>query len=187
MFKRDKEKKKPTFWGDILSLILITAIGGLMHFTWERIEGIGYLRWAAVLVPINESNWEHVKMGAWPLLVWALVVLAKDKGIGLKRWLMSAALSIWSAFIVMFAVHSAIPLSFGQLGMVQYVGSFTAGIAHGIMAFRISARSASAPSWWLVGFLLLIAMFAMIIAFTYYPPLMPLFQDSLTGSYGLVR
>lgn len=186
MSKKVKAASKPTFWADVLALVLITAIGGLMHFAWERVEGIGALRWTAVLLPVNESNWEHAKMAAWPLLAWSLIVLARDGKAKLRGWLMPAALCIWSAYLVMFAVHSAMPVAFGELGIVQYVGSFFLGIAHGIMAFRVVHRSPAAGSWWFLGLMLLAAMFAMLIAFTYYPPRIPLFLDSPTGLYGIV-
>ena len=186
IYKKNKKAQKPTFWADLLALILITTIGGLMHFTWEKVEGISALRWTAVLFPVNESNWEHVKMAAWPLLIWSLIVLARDGWMKIRGWLMPAALCICSAYAVMFTVHAAMPLAFGELGLVQYVGSFMLGIAHGIMAFRVSYRSSSAGAWWFIGLLLLAAMFAMVIAFTYYPPRMPLFMESSTGMYGII-
>lgn len=187
MAKKGKAPERTTFWADLLALILITAIGGLMHFAWERIEGIEALRWAAVILPVNESNWEHAKMAAWPLLAWALAALLRNGRAKLKGWLMPAALCIWSAYAVMFAVHSAMPVAFGDLGFVQYVGSFLIGIAHGITAFRVASRSVGAGAWWFVGLLLLVAMFAMLIAFTYYPPRIPLFIDSATGLYGILN
>lgn len=187
MSKRGRKTERPTFWPDLLALILITSIGGFMHFAWERVEGIGALRWTAVLFPVNESNWEHAKMAAWPLLAWALIVLFKDGWARLRSWLMPAALCVWSAFAVMFAVHSAMPHAFGDLGFVKYIGSFILGIAHGIMSFRVAYRSASSASWWLPGLVLFSAMFAMLVAFTYYPPRMPLFIDSPTGMYGIMN
>ena len=187
VFKRDKKAQKPTFWADLLAIILITAIGGLMHFAWEKVEGISALRWTAVLFPVNESNWEHAKMAAWPLLAWSLIVLSRNGVAKLMGWLMPAALCIWSSFIVMFAVHAAIPLAFGEIGFVHYVGSFALGIAHGIMALRVSYRSGGAAAWWFPGLVLLAAMLIMLIAFTYYPPRMPLFMDSATGLYGILN
>lgn len=187
MFKRNKLVQKPTFWADLLALILITAVGGLMHFAWEKVEGIGALRWTAILLPVNESNWEHAKLAAWPLLAWSLAILLRGGLLKLRGWLMPAALCIWSSYIVMFTVHSALPIAFGELGFVQYAGSFALGIAHGIIAFRMSYSSSSTASWWFIGLLLLAAMFAMIIAFTYYPPRMPLFMESETGLYGILN
>lgn len=186
MPKKGKPAQKSTILADLLALILITAAGGLMHFAWEKAGGIGALRWTAVLFPVNESNWEHAKMAAWPLLAWSLTMLFKGGFVRLRGWLMPAAICIWSAYIVMFAVHSALPAAFGELGFVQYIGSFALGIAHGILAFRVSYRSSGAASWWFLGLLLLAAMFAMLIAFTYYPPRIPLFMDHATGMYGIL-
>lgn len=141
MFKRNKLAQKPTFWADLLALALITAVGGLMHFTWENIEGISALRWTAALFPVNESNWEHAKMAAWPLLAWSFSVLLRSGLHKLKGWLMPTALCIWSAYAVMFTVHSALPVAFGELGFAQYIVSFVLGIAHGILV--VLGRSAS--------------------------------------------
>ncbi len=189
MSKRKSKRRAvaPSVLQDLLALLIIVAIGGLMHFTWERVAGIGALRWLAVLVPVNESNWEHAKMSTWTLLIWALIMLWRRKGVrNIKEWLMPTALTVWSAYIVMFALHSAVPLAFGEVGIIKYVGTFALGIAHGIMVFRISSKWALSTKFWLIGALLLLGMLAMLVTFTYYPPHIPLFIDIGSGLYGIL-
>jgi hypothetical protein len=187
MGKNKKRAIKPFFWQDFLTFLIITIIGALMHFTWEKVSGIGFLKWLAVFVPVNESNWEHAKMGTWPLLIWSLVLFAKGRGLkNLKEWLMPTALAVWSAYLVMFAVHSALPLAFGEMGYVRNIGSFMVGIAHGMMVFRIASASASMRKPWLLGAILLAGKLAMIILFTYFPPHIPLFMDLGAGRYGII-
>lgn len=171
---------------DIASFLLIVVIGGSMHFVWDEIARFALLRWLAVFVPVNESNWEHAKLGAWPLLVWALVILTKKKGIkSMKGWSTPAALAVWSAYLVMFFTHAALSEAFGDLGFVQYVGSFMLGIAHGMMAFRIVQETRFAKSTWVLGAVLLLAFFVLLVLFTYYQPSIPLFLDHPTGTYGI--
>jgi hypothetical protein len=185
--KGKRRAAAPSILQDLLALVIIIAIGGLMHFTWERVEGIGALRWLAVLVPVNESNWEHGKMATWPLLVWALLMLFKRKGVrNLKEWMMPTALAVWSAFIVMFSLHSAVPLAFGEIGLIKNIGTFALGIAHGVMVFRISSRWAFSARALLLGALLLLGNLAMLVIFTYYPPHIPLFIDIGSGLYGIL-
>lgn len=179
--------EKRSFWTfDAAAFVLVVITGGALHFTWELLKEFSYLRWLAVFMPVNESNWEHAKLAAWPMLVWAIVILLRKMGVKDKKdWAMPASLAIWSAYIVMFSVHAALPEAFGELGYVQYIGSFMAGIAHGIMAFRITAGTGFARKTWAIGALLLIALLAMLAIFTYYPPQIPLFIDGPTGTYGI--
>lgn len=185
--KSKRRAAAPSVFQDLLALVIIVAIGGLMHFTWERVEAIGALRWLAVIVPVNESNWEHAKMGTWPLLIWALLMLWKRKGVrNLKEWFMPTALAVWSAYLVMFSLHSAVPLAFGDIGLVKNIGTFVFGIAHGIMVFRISSRWAFSTKAWLLGAVLLLGKLAMLVIFTYYPLHIPLFIDIGSGLYGIL-
>jgi len=165
----------------------MVMVGALMHFTWERISGIGALRWLAVFVPVNESNWEHAKMGTYPLLVWALTLLVRRGGVkNLKSWLLPAALAIWSAYFVMFGLHSAMSHALGDIGIAAYVGAFAAGIAHGMMVFRMASGWAISGRLWAFGAVLIAAKLMMLVAFTYFPPHIPLFLDSLSGAYGIL-
>lgn len=184
--KRADGYASSTFWTDLLALVLIGVIGAGMHFVWERVMGIPYLRWLAVLVSVNESNWEHVKLGAWPLLVWAIIMLANKGGkLNLREWLMPTAMAIWSAYIVMFSVHAALPEAFGELGMVRYIGSFMLGVAHGIASFRLVEGRPFSNRLWPLGAALIVTIIMMMIVFTYFPPHIPLFMDSATGTYGI--
>ena len=179
-------EKRLYFPFDLAAFILIVIIGGALHFTWDLAKEFSYLRWLAVLMPVNESNWEHAKLAAWPMLVWAIVILQRKMGVkNMKGWAMPAALAIWSAYTVMFFTHAALPEAFGKLGFIQYVGSFMVGIAHGIMAFRVTAETGFARKTWAIGAALLISFFVMLIIFTYHPPRIPLFIDGPTGTYGI--
>ncbi len=179
--------EKRVFWAfDAAAFVLIVIIGGALHFTWDLVKDLSYLRWLAVFMPVNESNWEHAKLAAWPMLVWAIVILRRKMGVkDMKGWAMPAALAIWSAYIVMFFTHAALPQAFGKLGFVQYIGSFMIGIAHGIMTLRVTAETGFARRTWAIGAVLLISFFAMLTIFTYYPPHIPLFIDGPTGTYGI--
>lgn len=171
---------------DPAAFVLIVTIGGALHFTWDLVKEFPYMRWLAVFMPVNESYWEHAKLAAWPMLVWAIVILKKNMGVAhVKDWAMPAALAIWSAYTVMFFTHAALPEAFGELGFVQYIGSFMVGIAHGMMAFRVTAGSGFAKRTWALGAVLLAWFFSMLMIFTYYQPHIPLFIDGPTGMYGI--
>ncbi len=175
-----------TFWADVLAVVLISAMGAGMHFVWARVASIPYLRWLALFVPVNESAWEHVKLGAWPLLAWAVLMLVRNGGRkDARKWFAPAAIAVWSAYMVMFSVHAALPEAFGELGMVRYIGSFMVGVAHGIASFRLVEGRPASDRLWPLGAAMMAAIVAMMVVFTYIPPHIPLFMDSITGTYGI--
>jgi len=80
MIKMTKTEKY-ILWG-IPSLFLI---GGLWHFAFDFIPIIPI----AVLAPINDSVWEHMKMSLWPVLGWWLIYYAikrKKHNINGQAW-----------------------------------------------------------------------------------------------------
>ena len=55
------------FW---LAVILITCIGALLHFLYEWSN---HNKFVAIFAAVNESTWEHIKIGMTPTILWSLV------------------------------------------------------------------------------------------------------------------
>lgn len=54
----------------LLSTLVIAPIGTALHFAYEW---TGRNAIAAILAPLNESTWEHLKLAFWPMLLFAPV------------------------------------------------------------------------------------------------------------------
>ena len=62
-------KKSLTHW-QIAGFFFVSVVGTLLHFLFEW-SGEGRL--VALIAPVNESIWEHMKLVLWPMAVFALV------------------------------------------------------------------------------------------------------------------
>jgi len=162
--------------------IVIGIAGSLLHFAYPRSNQSPLVApWA----PVNESIWEHLKLGYWGMLLFSAV----EFPLAGKRW-NNYALSRIAAVLVQgvcivagFYVYTSllgdnvlwadISLYFVAVATGQY-------LAYWLMLKPDLGRIVATLSWW--GLAALALLFA---AMTYFPPEWPLFRDSLTGRYGL--
>ncbi len=56
----------------ILGFVFISIVGTLLHFVYDWSKHNKFL---SLFVAVNESTWEHLKLGVIPTFVWALVGL----------------------------------------------------------------------------------------------------------------
>ena len=54
---------------EIAGFIFVSVVGTLLHFAYEYFD---YSTVAAVISPINESTWEHLKLLFFPFLFYTL-------------------------------------------------------------------------------------------------------------------
>ena len=55
---------------ELFGIFFIFLLGGLLHFTFEF---SGYNPIVGVFSAINESVWEHLKLGFWPILLLTII------------------------------------------------------------------------------------------------------------------
>ena len=58
------------FGYELAGIVFIVMIGAILHFTFEL---SGNQPVVGIFSAVNESVWEHLKLGFWPALVWALI------------------------------------------------------------------------------------------------------------------
>jgi hypothetical protein len=167
----------------MVGAIVIILVGSALHFAfaWS-----GYWRPMAVVAPVNESVWEHLKLAFWPGLAFALIEYAAlGKRVDNYRIAKSAALFSISALIValFYAYTAVVGDNVLAADIVVFVVSVVVGqwISYRILLAQKATR--------LVGGLALVALVIMVAAFSllsYYPLRLPLFRDPVTGQYGLL-
>ncbi len=160
----------------------LTTLGGtLLHFWYDWTEG------SILVAPfsgINESTWEHMKLLFWPLFLFALI----------QQFFLRDQKNYWCVKLAQILLGLAlIPVLF-----YTYNGIFGRSADWvNIGIFYVSAALAFLLEWWLFkqdrlpcirpkfAFISICLIGVLFIAFTFVPPQIPLFQDPLTGSYGL--
>lgn len=171
-------KKNLLLW-QFGGLTFATALGTILHF----IYGWTGLVLVTPISAVNESTWEHMKILFFPMLIFAYIqsfYFKEYKGF----W--------WVKLIGILTGVGAIPILF-----YTYNGAFgttpdwlniaffflAAGLGYLVEGFLFKKAFSFSLPFIPIGILLTIAVFFAI--FTYAPPVLPIFQDPLTGGYGL--
>ncbi len=162
--------------------LFIVAAGSLFHFFYGW---FGPSKLLAAVFPVNESLWEHLKLGYWPLLLFTMVQSLA------MRW---RAANLWGAagigIIVLQGTILAVFYSYtsatGRPVLALDIGSFVLGaLLCQTAGFWIMAKSRpSRPLNKLGGWILALHGLALVV-FTFATPRLPIFMDGRTGIYGV--
>lgn len=170
----------------IVSTLILGVLASISHFAYQ-LSGNNIA--VGLFNPINESVWEHLKFMFFPLLIWWIVMFfikRKKCNFQLNTWIVSASASLVLAPLLVILLYYAYTGAFG-------VESLTVDILLVYVCFFLALSKAnhmlkySNPSKWLtvLSLLLVTALFAAFIVFTFNPPEIPLFYDSVTQTYGI--
>ena len=173
-------KQRSVLWG-AAGFALVTFVGTILHFLYDWTGG-------SILVSpfsgVNESTWEHMKLLFWPLFLFSLVqrLFFRDQE---NYWCVKLAEILLGLVLipVLFYTYNGV---FGK--SPDWIN---------IAIFYISALLVFLFEWWVLkndqllckyprlAFVAIILIGALFVVFTLVPPQIPLFQDPLTGTYGV--
>lgn len=174
------EREKILRW-QIASVIWVIVVGSLLHFTF-RWSGNSPL--VGAFSAVNESVWEHLKLGYWSMILFFLIEYPFIKGYT-NNYFFAKAIGIFAMnlFIVLF-FYSYTALTGKHLLLLDIISYILGAVIYGIVSFKIMMSNIN-KNINIIGLVLLIIFGALFIWFTYYPPRLPIFKDLETGSYGI--
>ena len=173
-------KQRSILW-QAAGFALVTFVGTILHFLYDWTGG------SILVAPfsgVNESTWEHMKLLFWPLFLFALVkwLFFKDQE---NYWCVKLAEILLGLVLipVLFYTYNGV---FGE--SPDWIN---------IAIFYITALLVFLFEWWAfkndhlqckyprLAFAAICLIGVLFVAFTFATPQIPLFQDPLTGTYGL--
>jgi hypothetical protein len=164
---------------------IIIILAGAMHFIYDL---SGSLPMVGLLAPVNESVWEHLKLGFVPLLFWWLVsylILKRRTDIYPEKWFLSFAAAELVCPLFVLSFYYVKTGAFGIHSLALDIASLCAGVAlaqaAGLHIYRYAVPSRSKL---FLSAMLIVLLMSSFILLTFYPPHLPVFMDSLTGKYG---
>lgn len=168
----------------IIGFLFTVLFGTLLHFTYEW---SGYSNAVGVFSAVNESIWEHTKLLAVPMLVFAVFEYF-SYGKELDNFIPVRLLSILIGIAVIIGGYYIYSGIIGRDIMVADIALFVIAV---FISYAYSYKmlntnkfsSGRARLWSLFGIVLLIAIY---VTFTFYPPHINLFADPLSGTYGIM-
>lgn len=176
------EKRKILGW-ELAGIVVIFFAGAGLHFLFEWSN---YWRPMAVFAAVNESTWEHFKMGFWPGLAFALVEFRFIKDV--------ANNFIFAKFVSLLIMPVGITLLFygytflsGSHFLLADVLVFFISIIVGqLVSYRIMTIPKMGAQFRRLGAVGLLAMVAAFSLLSYFPPHIFLFQHPQSGEYGIL-
>ncbi|MFX1375158.1 MAG: DUF6512 family protein [Promethearchaeota archaeon] len=174
--------KKVLIW-EVFGIFFITIIGSLFHFVFEWLG-----HWGPIggFFPVNESVWEHLKLPFWSILIFTLIeynfIKNESKNVIFGKAIASL-ISIMTIIVVFYSYTSLLNIEL----LVIDIFSFIIGIVLGQLAsYKIITREKL--SYWFssLSWTFIILLGFTFLLFTYFPPKLPIFQDSTTGLYGIL-
>ena len=167
---------------EVVGLLFTIAAGNLLHFVynWSGKNDI-----VAAFAAVNESTWEHMKLLAVPWIVWTVIEwLAVGRG---KNSVLAArAVGLLIGLLVIPALFYTYQGITGLNSSLVNIIIFQVAVLLAFWAsWRLqSRRRLSGKAWQWLGGLVLLAIGAAFVIWTYYPPQLPVFADPITGSVG---
>lgn len=157
----------------ILYYLIAAAAGVLLHFLYQWLPNPAL----ALISPVRESVWEHVKLLYFPLLGAALLMGRGGKGTGRTPWLLSAVFVCAALVGTGYLYHILLR---GESLYVDLALYFVL-MAVGFLLPRVLWPLCEWPGTDKAAVLLTALLGALIVWFTFFPPQSALFAD-LSGA-----
>lgn len=176
----DNNRKKILLW-EMLGIIFIFLIGALFHFVFE-LSGKNIV--IGLFGAVNESVWEHIKIGFWPAFIWAVIEFF-IWGRKVKNFLLAKGVS----FIVIGVLITGIYYFIKYLGIESLaidISNFFISIAIAqIISYSLLLVKKHHVALSIIGAILILLSVAAFSLLSYFPPQCPIFRDPISGGYGI--
>jgi hypothetical protein len=166
---------------ELIGIAFIVLAGGALHFVFEL---SGEWRPLAVIAAVNESTWEHLKLGFWPALIYFFVECFYIRKSSHNFFFAKAIgiLLIPVSITVLFYAYTA----FMEDMLAIDLTIFVVAVVIGQLASYEILRMRPLPAWTNgVGVALLLLMTGAFSTLTYHTPELPVFQNPEGGGYGI--
>ncbi len=177
------ERKKVLKW-EMFGILFISLVGSFLHFTFEL---GGFWKPLAVISAVNESVWEHLKIGFWPAFIWGIIeffVFGKK----VKNFFFAKAVTfLLIPLIIVVLFYSYTYVTGTELLAVDITIFFAAITTAQIVGYRIMLIRKKFLSLNVLGAVIILICLVSFSLFSYFPPRYHLFKDAVTGGYGIIE
>jgi hypothetical protein len=167
---------------ETVGVLFMVFVGSLLHFTFEW---SGRSRIIAVFSAINESVWEHLKLGFWSLVFFSIIEFifigsrVNNFVIGKLTGLLAFELFV----VVAFYGYTGL---LGRHFLFVDILIFVLGcVLCQTISYRILISAALRTEWQVLFSIILLAHTVLEGVFTFRAPNLPLFRDYVTGRSGI--
>ena len=173
---------KRTVWlWQLFGFAFTSLMGTLLHFMYEW---SGEALWIAPFSGVNESTWEHMKLLFWPMLIF--LIFESFFFFDYKNYmcvkLSGMLIGLLLIPIIYYTYNGAVAKSPDWLNIAIFFISAAAAYAHETKELNEERRQCRST----IASATALAIIALLfIIFTFDTPRLGIFQDPLTGNYGI--
>lgn len=166
----------------IAGIFVIIILGTLMHYvyTWT-----GNSKIFGFFVPVNESVWEHLKLGYWSLVIFSLVEYVQLKSRIHNYYLakLLGIIALQTTIIIFYYTYTSLAgKNIFYLDILAYILGVIICQYLSHLIFRTNPFSPTLNRMSLVGLIAIGLLFGIT---TYHPPHLPIFMDQKSKTYGI--
>ncbi len=174
-------KKKLLSW-HIAGIIFVILFGSVWHFVYS-LSGNNWL--IALIAPVNESVWEHLKLAPIPLLLFSLLQYFYIGKVN-KNFLTARAAALYLIPFLIVVLHYSYRTLLGHpvLGLDILIFGISVTIAE-LTSYSIMVKDSLPNRWRYFSLMAVLFLFIVFAFFTYNPLQWPVFLDSKTNKYGI--
>lgn len=178
---KDSEKRSILYY-ELLGMVFIIILGSLLHFTFEWSN---YNSLVGVFSAVNESVWEHLKIAFWPTLLYAIIEYRFLKKYANNFWLGKAVAVCVIPVVIVVTFYSY--TAFLEHNLLIDILTFMVAVVIGqLVSYKLLTYRRLSDKFTIVSLVVLFVWGLLFVVFTFYPPEFPLFQDPVTGGYGMI-
>lgn len=161
----------------------IIIVGSLLHFTYEWSNNSVIV---GIFSPVNESVWEHLKLGYWSLILFSIIEYPFIKKYVESYYLGKALGVIVLEITIIIIYYSYTAITRKSILWIDIFTYVIASIFCQLVSRYIIKKKVPIIGEYIGVIILLILGFALIF-FTFYPLKLPIFKDPVTKSYGIYK
>jgi hypothetical protein len=176
------DKRRRILFYELAGIVFIIAFGSILHFTFEW---SGHQAIVGVFSAVNESVWEHLKLGFWPAIVFALIEFKYLKK-ATNNFLFAKTVGIYLIPVIITVLFYSYTTILGESLLVIDILTFIIAVIVGQLAsYRLLTGKTLPYNLDKVSLIALLLLGLAFVLFTFYPPQLAMFQDPITGEYGI--
>ncbi|NMD00189.1 MAG: hypothetical protein GYA62_10765 [Bacteroidales bacterium] len=168
---------------ELIGFLITVIFGSFLHFAFEL---SGYYTPVAIIAAVNESTWEHLKLGFLPILLWGIYEYFK-LGFKNKNFVIAKATNMIAFCILVPVIFYSYVYILGKNFLILDISDFVISVAVSqYLGYKI-IKIKKDLKLDVLGYSLIIILMFLFIIFTFLPPQFVLFKDPITNSYGIIK
>ena len=168
----------------LIATINIFIISFIAHFAYNFLPNT----LTSILIPVNESIFEHMKIIFTSTLLYGLIdyTLLKLNNIKFNNFIFQLFFTSFISIPIFLIIYLPIRFIIGEYLILTLLLLFITYLISSIISYNI-LKSISIPILNIISIPLIILIYLIFSYFTYNPPKNFFFLDTLTNSYGIPK